>query len=37
MKKNTYNKIYEIQKKIRYIEEKIAFNYSQNKATLFFK
>ena len=31
MKKNTYQKIYEIQKKIRYIEEKIALNYSQNK------
>ena len=31
MKKSTYQKIYEIQKKIRYIEEKIALNYSQNK------
>ena len=31
MKKNTYQNIYEMQKKIRYVEEKIALNYKQSK------
>ena len=31
MKKNTYQNIYEMQKKIRYVEEKIALNYKQAK------
>ena len=31
MNKNDYTKIYEIQKRIRCVEEKIAFNYKDNK------
>ena len=31
MRKNTYQNIYELQKKIRCVEEKIVLNYNQNK------